>query len=616
MGVPGSIHPFATSGGDSAAGGAASSSASVADMMGGTTTATAALPPATRPSTYGKRPPSSYRDHHDNNNHHVVGGVCGGPGGTNIGISESFSVERRHEEQQQPIDMDEKDDDDDGGIAPPPTPAIQHYFPSSSRNNNKNNSNDKSNQEEQQLLASHLSSSSFEVASSMAFPQQGLPPRQHAENPSPMQMQHAMNSMFSSNYGSANGLSQNIRPGGGSSGGSSVKMDEISPISPAGMICVNNHEPMVLPDTAPPPPSTNDVAAMTARQNHMEWLKQINALAQANAAAASSGVAIAPVAASAPAPLGVGDPYHSPPPMAATTMGLAPPGSLLPPGVPIHPAAAAAMAATNPIYFSHHAAAYLRQQASSSPVETEEKRAKRLERNRESARKSRRRKKERLTNLEGQVNGLNNRIDKERRLQINAMDQALGEVGKRRLEELFVQLAQEAADGDLDGFTLYPSVEALLNKMETPIRKDIVEFQYTVLGQYLLPRYQKFVMWLFLHDEDYFFKGKEEYVKREAANGAAAKTQGWKASQKPTKLASPGKISSKQIGDELTNGPKLENDGKPKKGKAKDADRPQPQAVAVDAAQMWPLTCFEMSISVDQEDKFLLARKRCVKGGG
>ena len=61
------------------------------------------------------------------------------------------------------------------------------------------------------------------------------------------------------------------------------------------------------------------------------------------------------------------------------------------------------------------------------------------------------------------------------------------------------------------------------------------------------------------------------------------------------------------MGDELTNGRKLE-DGTiepPAEG-----DKNNQTAQAFDAPRMWPLLCFELSISVDQEERFMQAHKR------
>jgi hypothetical protein len=383
-------------------------------------------------------------------------------------------------------------------------------------------------------------------------------------------------------------------------------MENGSPISPAMMIG-GDHEPLLLP-----PPEEK------ARHEHLEWLRQLN-----ERAAQASAYGAPPVSSTGSASTSNGISHHHyqqqhhphvhqpapvPPPQQQplpAAAGAAVPG--FPSGVALHPTAAAALAAGNPLFFTH-AAAFLRQQAS-SPVETEEKRAKRLERNRESARKSRRRKKERLSNLEEKVSKLHGLIDKERRIQINAMEDALEEFGKERIlqlkEDYVTQEGDETRDGRLGDALGY----LLIDRMEPPIRKDIVEFQYTTLSQYMLPRYQKFLLWLALHPESYFLAGKEEHAKRETELNLPRSTS--------------GKISSKQIGDELTNGRKL-SDGRfippppipsyPQLQQQQNEVVEQSSSIAhaPDAARMWPLTCFELSISVDQEDRFLQALKRYV----
>lgn len=284
--------------------------------------------------------------------------------------------------------------------------------------------------------------------------------------------------------------------------------------------------------------------------------------------------------------------------------------SFPPPGVSLHPTAAAALAAGNPLFFSH-AAAYLRQQAS-SPVETEEKRAKRLERNRESARKSRLRKKERLSTLGEQVSKLLTKLEKERRIQMSAMD----DVMMRYERETIVRIKNEYDDqgGECNVLAddhLTASLEHFVDRMGDPIRKDIVEFQYTALSQHFLPKYQKLMLWMTLHPETYFMVGKEEHAKLESNESSS------------TARTTPGKISSKQIGDELTNGRKLEDGTIIPPSPSPSSPYPQESeqsndsgekagmtAQAFDAGRMWPLTCFELSISVDQEDKFLQAHKR------
>ena len=70
------------------------------------------------------------------------------------------------------------------------------------------------------------------------------------------------------------------------------------------------------------------------------------------------------------------------------------------------------------------------------------------------------------------------------------------------------------------------------------------------------------------------------------------------------------KMSSKQIGDEMTNGGKGSNTNESQV----DSNGNQ-IAEAFDATRMWPLLCFELSISVDQEERLIQAHKRYVNIG-
>lgn len=220
-----------------------------------------------------------------------------------------------------------------------------------------------------------------------------------------------------------------------------------------------------------------------------------------------------------------------------------------------------------------HAMGVPQNQSSKPAAESAEKRAKRLERNRESARKSRRRKKERLNTLEAQVNSLHAQIDAERKTQVNQM---VTTFRKRR---------EEANDEHV--LALFRAKGS-----NSEVTRAVLDYQYMALKQLILPRYHKMLLWLTLSEESYFYAGKEEYAKRE------------------TKKMTSGKVSSKQIGDEMTNGVK---DAKGKKRvtfKDSGAQKPNLSPNAYDGATVWPLLCYEISFSVDQEDRFVATQKR------
>ncbi|KAL3902897.1 MAG: hypothetical protein SGILL_010651, partial [Bacillariaceae sp.] len=487
-------------------------------------------------------------------------------------IATSAMAHPHAERRQDGISMDHDDDD-----IPPPTPAVQHYYPSSS-----SSSSAKPPQAKPPSSNSILKSSSFDNASSAAAGQQ--------------QQILAPNGMPHIKHGFLPFVAKPTQPFGK---GGAVSMEEGSPISPAMMIG-GDHEPLMLP----PAPAPESQEAARARESHLEWLRQINALAQATSINGNGMPTAASQAPATPMPPAFGMqqqpvPQHQQGQSAAVATFPAP-------GVALHPTAAAALAAGNPLFYSH-AAAFLRHQTS-SPVETEEKRAKRLERNRESARKSRRRKKERLTNLGQKVNTMHNKIGDERRIQINSMENVLEEFEKEQILQLAELYNEQEGDDTRDERMGHALTDLLISKMEPTVRRDIVEFQYTTLSQHLLPRYQKFLLWLTLHPESFFLAGKEEYSKRESELSLPRGTS--------------GKISSKQVGDDLTNGRKLE-DGRfvpppPQPVYAQQQQQQQqqgngneknmsPTAQAFDAPRMWPLTCFELSVSVDQEEKIMQA---------
>jgi hypothetical protein len=261
------------------------------------------------------------------------------------------------------------------------------------------------------------------------------------------------------------------------------------------------------------------------------------------------------------------------------------------------------------LYYAQAAIAQAHQQAAQSAGESEEKRARRLERNRESARKSRRRKKERLSLLEEQVAGLHSVIETERRKEINTMEKSLLEAQERQIV-LFREENLSKAEITQE---LKPKLLTLVQMTgpNCPVRRAVVEFQYNTLRNIFLPRHQKFLLWLTLHPETYFTAGKELHAKREG---------------KQVLRVTSAKVSSKQIGEELTNGPKPEegtgeSTSSSTSSKQAPRDNIDPEtgeeraaqvAQAFDAPKMWPLICFELSISVDQEERFLQTHKRYV----
>ncbi|GAX14569.1 hypothetical protein FisN_6Lh347 [Fistulifera solaris] len=246
----------------------------------------------------------------------------------------------------------------------------------------------------------------------------------------------------------------------------------------------------------------------------------------------------------------------------------------VPPPMPMQPVMAYF---PHPHFMAQHpylfAATMAQQQDSKTPVESEEKRVKRLERNRESARKSRRRKKERLETLEAKVNHLHEQIENERKTLIHVMIQNTKSWRCAEIEK--GQVPSEQVVRYTSPFS--------------PMARAVTEFQYNRLRQVTLPGYHKFLLWCVSREDDFYTSAREQYVKRVGNSGGANRS-------------SANKISSKQIGEELFNaGTKVEEK----------EDRQFPaSSFTDDYEKTWPLICFEMKFSVDQEEKFMACRKK------
>jgi bZIP transcription factor len=233
--------------------------------------------------------------------------------------------------------------------------------------------------------------------------------------------------------------------------------------------------------------------------------------------------------------------------------------------------------------------------------ESEEKRAKRLERNRESARKCRRRKKERLTSLGTQVNQLHNKIESERSKLVASMVPAMQACRSKEI----IALSTDQANG-LDGNKVADILRG--SSPSSDLMRSVLDFQYSTLKQLTLPYYQKMLLWFTLRDEKYFLAGKEQYIARLQQN----------VPDNAVSRPATGKISSKQVGDELLNGTSKKDDRASIAKRRKDQDDEEASSNATsapsDAVRTWPLFCFELKFSVDQEERFLSAHKELVEG--
>lgn len=467
----------------------------------------------------------------------------------------------------------------DGHRRPPSTPVIQHYFPSSS-------------------LSKHTSGSSFtETRQQPPYPQQFIRPvlqQYHQQMQQNVQLQHQqqraldpIHSMKASLTGPIdnplishsednNSAHQEYNPG----------MEDVSPISPALEFIGEDSEPLLFP--------------AVERRNNNDGNSSLNDYSISNRDSIPNATTATSIATTTPKipnmPLHIHNPSVSnnkkdnntwPIPSNASENTFASTNV-----ASLHPMVATelATAVSNPFVFPHVSVAYLKHKVESIE-ESEGKKVQRLERNRESARKSRRRKKERLSTLETKVNRLYSKLELERRNQINCM---LNSTFVNLDKQQIIQLKEEYdMRGDRkDQFcnnkrAIKSFPNNLIDQIEPPILYEVVEFQYNTLSQHFIQKYQKFLLWLMMQSESYFMIAKDEHSER-----------------KQSDKISTGKISSKQIGKELSNGRKVDGKKKPKK-KISEDDISSESCHSSDTSRMWPLICFELSISVEQEDRLV-----------
>ena len=195
-----------------------------------------------------------------------------------------------------------------------------------------------------------------------------------------------------------------------------------------------------------------------------------------------------------------------------------------------------------------------------SKIESEEKRARRLERNRESARQSRRRKKERLVKLSTRVQKLQGDIDSERRKKIECMEKDLRLEKLNKIQELVSLLPLNVTSEEdlrtrsdctttkttsisqddykpelqvsLDDINVLAETETqqqqqqqqemITSTLHTIIqtlgpnsnsRRAVATFQYQLLRHLILDEYQKIILWLLFKGESFFTFAREKHSK-------------------------------------------------------------------------------------------------------
>lgn len=218
-------------------------------------------------------------------------------------------------------------------------------------------------------------------------------------------------------------------------------------------------------------------------------------------------------------------------------------------------------------------------------VETKERRQRRLARNRESARQSRRRKKQLLSDLGLLVNKLQTQIETERQNQLVVMEKKLAQDRNRLIQELFHCDKYTDADGVTEG-VLRDRIKRLIQcgGPNSTARRNAAAFQYDSLSQLILPRHKRYLLWLSLREESFFTTAKEKRSKTGKGTG---------------------RVSSKHVGDELSAAHRCAvriNAGVNSKTSI--------ACPADDAHRSWPLICYELGVSLDQEEKLLNSFQR------
>ncbi|KAG9409408.1 hypothetical protein AC1031_019669 [Aphanomyces cochlioides] len=141
----------------------------------------------------------------------------------------------------------------------------------------------------------------------------------------------------------------------------------------------------------------------------------------------------------------------------------------------------------------------------------EDRRRKRLERNRESARQSRRRKKQYLELLEGKVAQLTEEIEDARREHLDSADNTLNDLKHQLVSSLHQNLAAYPTNSQLT-----PGVEEEMRRGAQLIqerygpnaeeRRAVVNFHFQQLDNLLLPPYTRFLLWMSVQDESFYTK--------------------------------------------------------------------------------------------------------------
>ncbi|KAF0692545.1 Aste57867_16357 [Aphanomyces stellatus] len=141
----------------------------------------------------------------------------------------------------------------------------------------------------------------------------------------------------------------------------------------------------------------------------------------------------------------------------------------------------------------------------------DDRRRKRLERNRESARQSRRRKKQYLELLEGKVSQLTDEIEAARGEHLNGADSTLKALKAQLVASLFDKIAPYPPNVQLTAGISdeLRNTNNLIQERFGPNsqeRQAVVNYHFQQLDSLLLPPYTRFLLWMSVQDEAFYAK--------------------------------------------------------------------------------------------------------------
>jgi len=234
---------------------------------------------------------------------------------------------------------------------------------------------------------------------------------------------------------------------------------------------------------------------------------------------------------------------------------------------------------------------------SGSLTNPDERRARRLARNRESARQSRRRKKEQLVMMGEKVLKSWDALEMERTARLSSMERGFRSAkllacGRSLNENYYASHTTASATSSQSTTSDIRDVYEHCIRPDCAPRMAVVNHQYRALKRLVFPQYKRFLLWMsFQPTEIFFSKGKSTHVL-----------------SKPT-----GKGSSKQVGEEIySRYIQYQSQLLPSKHQhppinttTSNHHNNQQHIGNQQYHEIWPLFCFQHSISLDQEDRFL-----------